>query len=603
LGHRFTSLLLVALLCEPAAGQAFGRFGFSPYPELPGWRIDREGLRAKHPASDQLRFAEPLRRWQPVETTEFQQIALTGGGAGNPAKIRASLLQFGPSLYYEAGIELRLSCTASPYLSWEEGTVEAGVPTPERQWLLLSFRDRQPPILIVFEGAPAALRIVGKPGDWSIRTVGVYRGWVRFSLPFGTQATEANTAAGLGRLVQRVKAEPEIWLGPGATASQTKTVEKWSAVEAEVRFSRAFVPLPQPIDLAPLGGYPLRVLSKARKLDIQLDGVPVWVSEENRLLLRLPVRRVPTGRGVGVGARSFGPPATVSPIDVPSVAELAWENLISFRDRKVRELSEKTMADYLAQAPTATEPWTRQTMLYAEDGKGMDILAAQALLMQAMAASNQISSEANSFLTSLVWRRDWWTWRIWGPGPALARRTAALASLAAALCPEPERRLEAALLHAGLAAERGKAIREARARGEEDPSLPEPYFEIRRHLFGGARSAAEESPFVRLLLSEIRVYGDAAFEASAAGERRVALRWTAEESSQSTIVLASGFPLKAENGNLAGFKVEQGLGFTRITVRPKGPGPCEFFLDLPDYAPPIPAFVDPPAYDEAPRSS
>lgn len=565
--------------------------------------MDREGLRAKHPASDQLRFAEPLRRWQPVETSEFQQIALTGGGAGNPAKVRASLLQFGPSLYFEAGIDLRLSCTASPYLSWEEGTVEAGVPTPERQWLLLSFRDRQPPVLIVFEGAPAALRISGKPGDWRLGTAGVYQGWVRFSLPFGTEATQANTAAGLGRLVQRVRAESEIWLGPGATATPPKTVEKWSAVEAEVRFSRSFVPLPQPIDLAPLGGYPLRVLSKARKLDIQLDGVPVWVAEEPRLLLRLPTRRVPTGRGIGLGSRAFGPPATVSPIDAPSVVELAWENLLSFRDRRVRELSEKTMADYLAQAPSATEPWTRQTMLYAEDGKGMDVLAAHALLMQAMSASNQASSEGNSFLTSLVWRRDWWTWRIWGPEPALARRTAALASMAAALCPEPERRLEAALLHAGLAAERGKAIREARAKGEGDPSFPEPYFEVRRHLFGAARSPAEESPFVRLLLSEIRVYGDTAFEAAAVSERRVAIRWKAEGSSQTTIVLASGYPLKAENGNLAGFQVEQGLGFTRITVRPKEPGPCEFFLDLPDFATPLPAFVDPPEYDDSPRGS
>ncbi len=581
--------------------QAFGRFGYSPFPAVPGWTLDAEGIRANFPSADKLTFPMALKKWQPVETSDLRQVSLTGGGAGSPSKVRASLLSFGVSMYFEAGVALGLTSTASPYLSWAEGTVEDGVPTPNAKWVLVSFRDRQPPILLVFGGEAPGLVIQGKPGAWTLKTPGVYKGWVRFCLPRGTEAAEANSAAGLGKLVKAVEANEDLWVRGDPEVTKTTVQEEWTAVTGDFLYSAAGVPVPSPVDLAPLGGYPVKALTKIRKLDFTLDGQSVFVTAERSLKIRFPVKRVPTGRGLAVGKRAQEPLGTVSSLDLPSVAELALENLLGTRDRRLRETGERAMAEFVQAASSSREPWTKQTMLYGEDGAGIDLAASHALLMQALAAINQASSEANSLLTSITWRRDWLSWRLWGVDAVKARRAAALASLAGALCPEPERRLEAAILQAGLAAERGAAIRRARATQTEAPVFLEPMDALRQSLFGSVIPPAAEDPFLKVLLSEIRAYGDAALELASTEERVYVAAWEAKDTLAATLTLAAGYPIQVENLNLDKFEVAQGLGFTKMTVRPKAPGRCEIRIRIPAWAKLLPVFVEPSAYSETSR--
>src|SRR5262249_5753733 len=160
----------------------------------------------------------------------------------------------------------------------------------------------------------------------------------------------------------------------------------------------------------------------------------------------------------------------------PSVAELAFANLPASRDTQTKETAEEALTEYLGEAKYTTEPYSNQQLPYTADGAGLDLAAAHALLMQSTITTVKATSEPNSLLTSVLWRRDWRTWTIWTPDLDLSRRAEALGALAAALCPEPARRLDAAMLEAGLASQEGLKVWQARNGFPVGPKLnPAPF--------------------------------------------------------------------------------------------------------------------------------
>jgi hypothetical protein len=297
------------------------------------------------------------------------------------------------------------------------------------------------------------------------------------------------------------------------------------------------------------------------------------------------VRRIPTGRSLGLGA-----------VSAPgegggSVMELALVNLLASRSVDLRRQGEEALSAYLAEAPYAQEPWSGQRLPYDARGAGVASLAEHALLMQALTSANEARSEANSLLTSLAWRRDWYTWRLWFPNAIESRRAAALAALAGALCPEPERRLEAAMLQAGLAAQRGLNVLRRRAgESESEPELAEPMLALRRSLFFLEPRGGPDDPFVRSLLSDIRLFGEVAAVLERRGEETV-MSWESDGSA-GVVTFASGYPVTVAAGrNLAALSTSTAFGFTQVRYRPAAAGRCELLLELPDWAPPLPTVV------------
>lgn len=599
-----TSAFLVGLAAA-SYGQAFGRFGYVETTRFSGLVLGKDGLAADFPTADRLKFVAPTPEWRPLETNEFEQTVRLGPDEeGRPSKLRLSLLAPGVSYYFPKGLRLKLSSTAAPYLTWLDGSGSNGVPTPSVRWIALSFRDNQPAVLIGFPNATASLFVTGKPGAWEIASE-AYAGWVRFGLPRGNVPEATNTAAALGRLAKAARSTAAMIANapPQFLGFKAETEADGNAVIGTWQFDRKGFILPQALTLARLGGYPVSVQSANRRLavNVGLSEGPHDVSDAEELKVRFPVRRIPIGRALSIGEP--GPAlGTISPQDVPSVAELALENLLAGRDPQTRKAAEEAFGQFLSEAVYVKEPVTEQQLTYDAEGKGMDLTAAHALLSQALITTTRPSSESNALLTSIGWRRDWETWMPWGGDSDVRRRTASLAAIAGALCPEDNRRVAAGMLQAGLAAERGLNIwRRRSAKIAAEPPLLEPLLELRTGLFRLSLPKITPDSFAETLLSPLRIFSD---EPARLTEREGALilGWPVIEAKPGTLALASSAPIEpAAVANLPRFLFERVLGLTEIRYTPEAAGTCEVGLAQPAWAPKPPPLSPTPRYTETKR--
>ena len=588
--------------CALVAGEAFGRFGYVDSWSIPGLVFTKEGIKTEHPAADMLRFIAPLKLWKPVATSEMSQTVSTGDFSGNPDKCRQDLTGPGFIAHFPKGLRFQLRCTTGPILTWVDGSMEAntGYATPPSSWVLVSFRDAQPPLLMSFK-KPAGIRLTGRSGEWSLASDASFEGWVRFSAPLGLRAFATNSASDLGKLAKACETAIQIAAQDPPNLLSTSATDEGPVVLGEWFFDRPGAVVPYAVFASPIGGYSVQVASKIKRLDSLTSLGPTFVTDEPRLAIRFVARRVPTGRAVLLGAPTGEGIGTASFLDHEGVSELALANLVSTLEKGSRDLATSTVAEFLSEASYFVEPNTGQRLPYDANGVGLDISAAHALLTQSTLSTARPTSEPNSLLTSLLWRRDWLTWQLACPNTAIRRRAQALTSLAAAISPEPQRRLDGALLQAGLAAERGLAIWKQRsASGPPVGKYLETYEGIREDIFG-KEDYRRKSGFGRLILSEVRAFGDVGVSLIASDKKRT-LRWTAGDSRPMTITLATTFPFQVAAGkNVLDLQVSQGLGFTILRFRPKDAGTCEAELILPDWIEAIPAWSAAPRFDETER--
>ena len=191
------------------------------------------------------------------------------------------------------------------------------------------------------------------------------------------------------------------------------------------------------------------------------------------------------------------------------------------------------------------------------------------------------------------------TWRLAVEDPVVARRAASLAAIAGALCPEPERRLDAAMLQAGLSAERGLYLwRNHRDETLKVPQLLEPEYGLRQALFSLIGPEEKDLAFMQQVLSPIRVYGDVSLTAiEDAG--RLKLTWQVLEAKPSMMSLAAGFPIElTQGGNFTHFKVGEAFGLTELHYIPEFSGDCWAFLSRPTWVKKLPPAIPAPPYSE-----
>lgn len=555
--------------------------------------MDKSGLEPKAKSAINLEFSQPSGTWAPTETNEFGQTVKLTGGKDLPAGAMFSLLKPGVQLDFPNGFLLKFKSKVRGFLTWHEGSVSDGVPTPPKPWLLLSFEDDVPPFLIQFEpGKPQSLIIKQKDDTFTLETDKPYSGWVRISLPRGTEGISTNSAGSLGRMVLGMERDKDFWLSdPPALASRTVESDALG-LTVTWTFTKPFAVIPSAFYLANLGGYPCRVLSGVRKVTASDELGPLVICAGKELTVRLPVRRVPTGRFL---SSAINPPplATASYLDVPTVVNLALETLPSGRDIAVKRLAESTVSDFLNEGPYVVEPHTGASLPFQANGAGIDLAAAHALLAQAVTSTQQATSEANSLLTSISWRRDWSTQGFFDVEPAAARRAGALAALAGALCPEPDRRLEGALFQAGIAGQRGLIVlRRRQSKTEPAPKLIEPLEGVRQVLFGMVdKVQAADAPLGKALLNEVRVYGDASILLDPK-EQGLVLNWTDKQ------FVTLGAPYSLELQSKDKFEVHEALGFKRIRLK-SAASPCRILL--PKFAKPRVAISQVPTYTEDAR--
>lgn len=578
-------------------GQDFGRFGYRSEWRLPALSMTREGIRAHHPEANQLRFDPVPPHWSPVATSETGQTVVLAAMGNSPVKkARADLFGLGCSLYVEGRLRLRATSTSSPFLTWTEGSVGSGVPTPAADWVALSFRDQQPPLAFGFESGPAALRIEGSSGDWAIETVEPYIGWVRVSAPNGIRPLRTNGAAELGELSALCRKLGSALFEPVPKLLSSDVEPDGLGLELRLAFDRPGAIVPPAWMLAPLAGYYVKLATDSELLPIQTEDGPIYVATEPAMNVRFPARRVPIGRALGYGPARLPEFGTVSSLHVPGVVELSLALLSGGADAPLRAIGTETLEGFFDQATYATEPFTKQSLPFSPSGDESDVVAAQSLLMQAL-QNGQTVPQTNSLLTSLGWRRDWFTCSLLLEDETRRRRAMALAALSGALSPDPLRRLDGAYFQAGLAGLEGLEIWRRRRGLPAGPlAKSDPMRALRARIFG--MRAVGPEPYFEYLLSPIRVLGPRGF----ALEDRDGLWYLvglASDTGPISFSLLAPYSLAAEAGeNVTELSAEDLFGNLQTTVRPKAAGPFTLRLIRPDWAPPLPASVPPPAYSE-----
>ncbi len=544
---------------------------------------------AKYGASEKFYFSQQLPRWKVAKVSDTSEDIDLGGGPG-PSRLVVDLFAPGFMLRFPKGFELKLRSTSAPYLSWKEGSVGEHVPTPNVRWIGVSFRTGQPPLVLGFVDGEVSLQVDGAVGNWTLHTQKPYLGWVRVALPFGTRPMATDSAASLGKLSMAIAASNELWWRPAPKLKNVTLSDEDTAVQATWLFDRRGVVVPSGAALANLGHYPLEIKTKTRRLEGYTEEGPTTVAEEDALTIRFPIVRIPLGRAITVGPPRSEPIGTVSAFDVGTTVDLAFENLLASRDVRSRDTAQSALAEFIQGTDYILEPHSNQRLPFAADGKGLDVIAANALLFQACSISSRPGSDDNSLLTSIEWRRDWYSWRIWTDDGKLSRRAGALSAMAGALCSEPERRLGAAMVQAGLAAERGLGVFLSRQAGKlDEPKLLEPIAAVRNTIFDMNFIPRRRDPFVISILGDIRVFGDASVTCS----RDLVSGYTVNWDSAPSVTLASGFPMTVAGFGVKGSHV---LGFTEVLATV--PGTHLATISPPAWVRPLPAFVAPPTYDE-----
>jgi len=599
---KLIGLLGVCLAAAISVADSFGRYGYGAPNPVPGFQVDRSGFRARAEGADRIGFATELPAWRAVATSAEGQTVGVGQPELGPTKLRFDLWAPGFAAYFPQRFHLRLTSIGAPYLTWMGGSVSNGVPTPAVPWAVLSFRDAQPPIILGFPDGTATLKIEGKPGDWRIESNDDFVGWMRIGLPVGIKSKPYNAASALGELALESLAVAPLYVQTAPVLRELEVQDDRQSVTATWKFDRKGAVVPLGATLANIGGYPLRIQSGMLRLNGFTDEGPVDVSTEDRISIRFPIKRIPTGRAIGLGAIPRDLIGTASPFDVGGVTELAFENLASWRDMQSYRAAEQVLAEYLSQSKNAPEPVTEQNLPYGAAGEEGPLVAAHAFLMQALESTKRAGSENNALFTSLAWRRDALTWRFVADDEMVARRTSALAALVGLLCPEPERRLESAMFEAGVAAQRGQALWRVRIGAlEQEPAYIEPWWPIRKEMFGYLALPEKGEDFARMLLSPFRIYGDAAVElAEVEGKRE--LRWNIVDAQSGAFTLATSSPLGLESkANLVAVTATTSLGFTEVRYAPEVAGQCVVRVNQPPDAAPVPPTAIPPRYSEPAR--
>jgi hypothetical protein len=596
---RHLSSLLLVVAAASALADPFGRFGYSPTPSVPSFQLDSNGFRAAHPAADRFAFEAPIARWHALATSHVSQTMATDSVGRSPSKIRSDLTAPGFALLFERGFALRVASAAAPLLTWRDGSADAGIPTPASRWVAVSFRDDQPPLMLGFKGSEVSVVVRGGPGEWRLETDVPYTGWVRVALPFGPRALRTDSAASLGLLAQAAGTLAPFVVHP-APALRSLSVEADDlAVTATWTFDRPGALVPAAAFLSPLGGYGIRIQTPMRRLEaIDVHG-PVHVVEGERLQIRFPVRRIPSGRTLltAEGAGDAGP----FEAGLSGSVELALWNLLGHRSVEARDEAMRRGEEFLAGARHVLEPWTLQHHPFDADGNGLEETAAAALLRESLNLSRLVP-EANPLLTSLEWRMDWYSWSLWGADLDGRRRAAAIAAVAGALRREPERRLHAAMLQAGLSAERGLQTWLTTLGGHERPTpLLEPIYELRQGLFGLDARPTGEAPFVASLLSELRLFGDATGWVRSTGQGLL-FEWVAQPGRTQEITVGAPFEAQFQRSwNVASLSSRAAFGTTELRVQVAGGGVAAARLTLPEWARPVPEATPVPRYEEIRR--
>lgn len=413
----------------------FGQFAFGNDHTLPAFQLSPIRFVARAPNALPIRLG-PTRSGIVAESLSRFGKTITLRPADNaPVRIDFEATSLGFSLRYVNGLKWEADGEAPPFITWAEGTVGPGVPSAAADWVLLSWQNERPPLLLVFSN-PVSLKAEPTENGFSLAT-GRWMGTVSVRLPLGKRSAATSQAADFGRLLQQVRPILPFASRQAPKALSSAVTPHADGYEVTVRFDAPGAVVPPPA----VGNPNVRILSPI------LEGGPadmaVCASEELRFVVRAP------------GAFEPGMPVTYR-------AGLQRPNTSSPEDRILAYLAgnstpeEAQALSFLAPPmPTFTEPKTSISMPLAPTGEGSYRAALRGLELVAQ-------GKPAHFLDSIFAGIDWVTWQ--PPGGTSEERENAANALAVAgpYSKSIENRVLAAMANAALSAQSGwQAIRAA----------------------------------------------------------------------------------------------------------------------------------------------
>lgn len=441
------SLSVFALFAAGEPLPSFGQFAYGGTHRLAFFDVSPTDF--KFSGNDSVRFVFNERTdWYPQRLSRFDKVLTYRPHPGAPLRLRFEATSLGFSLQYRDGFSLSGHGATAPYLTWGEGSVGPEVPTPPTQWVLLSWREPLPPVLLVFSGAPVALKVTEADGGWRLDTLTPYDGWVFVRAPLGAEAVATEGAAELGRLVARVR-DKVTTMGEAPRLVDVKTSADERGVTVTWRFDRpgAFVPPPA---TARENERHLKLLSRIERVgtgdSFRCSGI--------ELSIRFIGRVIYPGRAVVVGQ----PIEEELPIEQPRhIAQAAlaylWNTLAPLGETGLRR-SVSTWASFVGvdREPATGLPWP--------GGRDRETLAEYAALCLAERALGVASDRASGLFASL----DWLAWLPTGDYEQ-AREAGAYLALLGALSSDSYERALGAMAQAALRADGARqpfgAVRDA----------------------------------------------------------------------------------------------------------------------------------------------
>lgn len=557
---------------------------------VPGLILDHLGFQADHPNADRFAFARQTSQWQPIEMDWMHQVVSLGNYVSMPSKAKLSLLSHGFALYFPKGFEFRLASTGAPYLTWAQGSVAEGVPTPAVSWAIVSFRTPQPPVLLKFQGTKPMVVTTGTAGNWVIRSNAEFSGWVHVGLPKGSSPSAPTSATGLAELVTGASevlphmTEPPRLIG-------MKLDQLTDALEATWTFDKPGALLPMAAQFAKLGGYDISTLSPTKRIAIEVDSAPLTVLTTNELKVRFPVNTLPFGRFLTLGDPKLRP-AGIYDRDEPRAVELALTGMSGAATGNHYIEIEGALRGFLHRYRDSGDLDSRSTIADT---------ASYAFLSQTMAASTLLDPPTNDLLSDLLKRIDWFSWSLLhrSADGEDARSASALLAIACAYCADPMKRFGGALLQAGLSAERGLSIR--RQMGERNaapsPKLLEVMEPLRAAIYR-LPGFANRDPWAIALLSKTRTLSAVPLTLEER-DGKFFLKWESREGEEGAITLTGPYQLQlGRTSNLAQASIKEEAGVQFVRFKPLAAGACEVELVWTAPFEPPPRLEEPPVYVE-----
>lgn len=564
------SLALVALLSNGEPAPSFGQFAYGDTHRLAFFEVSPTEFTFLGGIGARIQFNDG-NDYYTQRLSRFDKVITYRPRAGAPLRLRFEATSLGFSLGYRDGFRLFGRGASAPFLTWAEGSVGPGVPTPPTPWVLLSWGEPLPPVLLVFSGQPVALQVIEEGDRWRLESTGSYGGWVFVRAVLGSEAVSTRTAGDLGRLVARVKDKIPS-LGDPPRLVDVAVSGDARGVTVTWRFDKAGAVVPPPA-VASVNARHLKILTPIERVGTG----EAFRCQGRELTIRFIGRRMFAGRAIVTGRAAEEEFALDQATSIAEAAVAYLWNTLSARGETELRRSLRIWASYsgVDREPATALPWP--------GGRDRTSLAEHAALCLAERALGA-SSERETALFAAV---DWLSWLPTGES-GRAREAAAYLALLGAVSEDAYERALGAMAQAAL-----------RAGAEEQP------FDSLRGEVYPISAALDLAPPVRLLpaLSPIRVLAEGVTVSFKDGELSLEGLVTKVEPFDVRIAGLSAAPKVSAKFNMDApqVTVRDGAALTRLTPRRMDYWKMSFRL-AEAVARALPAAAPSPRYSEAPRS-